>query len=208
VRCAGDVVFFKDGGRLAWEAVTGRRQRARRRGGEPARCRDAGAPAPCCVSLATEETRLPRAGLCEVPSADGTTVVRIELKRWNRGRQPRAFRGAFERATRETRPEGLEQYFDADQVAGRLGVRNRRAADRFHPLGTSGAKKLKDFLIDRKVPASLRPGLVLLCDERRVLWVTGVQVGHAARLRANTETILRVRLRARRNALLERWEER
>jgi tRNA(Ile)-lysidine synthase len=55
-------------------------------------------------------------------------------------------------------------------------VRNRRNGDRFHPLGLTGSKKLKDFLIDRKIPAEIRDRLPLLLWNDEIVWIGGVEI--------------------------------
>jgi tRNA(Ile)-lysidine synthase len=57
-------------------------------------------------------------------------------------------------------------------VAWPLWVRGRRPGDRFRPEGGRGSKKLKAWLIDRKVPREARDGLVVVADAAgRVLLV-------------------------------------
>ena len=56
-----------------------------------------------------------------------------------------------------------------EQVPWPLAMRGRRPGDRFRPDGGAGAKKLKAWLIDRKVPRERRDGLVLLACGRDVL---------------------------------------
>ncbi|HYR27721.1 MAG TPA: tRNA lysidine(34) synthetase TilS [Thermoanaerobaculia bacterium] len=58
----------------------------------------------------------------------------------------------------------------------RFVVRNRRRGDRFQPLGLTVPKKLKDFLIDRKIPAGVRDRLPLLVWNGEIVWVGGVEV--------------------------------
>jgi tRNA(Ile)-lysidine synthase len=55
-------------------------------------------------------------------------------------------------------------------------VRNRRDGDRFHPLGAPGSKKLKDFLIDRKIPLEKRDRIPLLVWHGEIVWVAGVEI--------------------------------
>lgn len=57
-----------------------------------------------------------------------------------------------------------------------LVLRTRRPGDRFRPDGGRGSKKLKDWLIDRKVPREARDRLLLLVDGPRVLALAGLPV--------------------------------
>jgi len=53
-----------------------------------------------------------------------------------------------------------------------LELRTRRPGDRFRPERGRGGKKLKSWLIDRKIPRSRRDALVVLADAGgRVLWL-------------------------------------
>ena len=45
-----------------------------------------------------------------------------------------------------------EFYFDADQLTFPLYARPRKPGDRFQPLGLDGSKKVKDLLINAKIP--------------------------------------------------------
>jgi tRNA(Ile)-lysidine synthase len=64
-----------------------------------------------------------------------------------------------------------------------LAIRSRRPGDRFHPLGAPGARKLQDFLVDRKVPRAERDCLPLVVDGRdRIVWVVGHSVGEDFRV--------------------------
>ncbi len=61
-------------------------------------------------------------------------------------------------------------------AAARFIVRNRRNGDRFQPLGLTSPKKLKDFLIDRKIAADVRDRLPLLLWNDEIVWIGGVEV--------------------------------
>ncbi len=54
-----------------------------------------------------------------------------------------------------------------------LTVRNRQQGDRFQPYGMHGTKKIKDFLIDAKVPRDERDSLPLLVCGNQILWLIG-----------------------------------
>jgi tRNA(Ile)-lysidine synthase len=58
-------------------------------------------------------------------------------------------------------------------------VRSRKTGDRFQPLGMDKSKKLKDFLIDRKIPAEVRDRIPLLVWEGEIVWVAGVEISEA-----------------------------
>jgi len=58
-------------------------------------------------------------------------------------------------------------------------IRNRRQGDRFQPLGMSHEKKLKDFLIDRKIPIEARDRIPLLVWRGKIVCVTGVEISEA-----------------------------
>ncbi|MBP8743450.1 MAG: tRNA lysidine(34) synthetase TilS, partial [Acidaminococcaceae bacterium] len=59
-------------------------------------------------------------------------------------------------------------------VAGIIEVRNRKNGDRFRTKN-GYAKKLKEYLIDKKLPQAERDKLLLVCDGSDVLWLIGEQ---------------------------------
>ncbi|AMA74508.1 tRNA lysidine(34) synthetase TilS [Aneurinibacillus thermoaerophilus] len=71
--------------------------------------------------------------------------------------------------------EGTYAVFDPAGVKGRLYVRQRRAGDRMTPQGMSGSKKVKDILIDMKIPRLARERIPLLTDGEHILWIPGVK---------------------------------
>lgn len=87
-------------------------------------------------------------------------------------------------------PDPLREVVDADKVGSLLQVRARKPGDPFHPLGAAGKKKLKSFLIDRKVPERHRDGLALVCKGDEIVWVAGVRIGHPFRVLPSTKRFL------------------
>lgn len=72
-----------------------------------------------------------------------------------------------------------------------LAVRSRRPGDRFHPLGAPGARKLKEFFIDRKVPRHERDRTPLVVDASgRIAWVVGHAIAEAFKLTGSETSIL------------------
>jgi tRNA(Ile)-lysidine synthase len=78
---------------------------------------------------------------------------------------------------RVSRANGNGQPFQLPRGAdAHFVVRNRRDGDRFRPLGLGGEKKLKDLLIDRKIPVEIRDRIPLLVWNDRIVWVAGVEI--------------------------------
>jgi tRNA(Ile)-lysidine synthase len=83
---------------------------------------------------------------------------------------------------------------DFDDLDFPLTLRSFRPGDRFQPLGMEGEKKVKDLFMDCKIPALQRKRIPLLFREDRLLWVAGVRIDHRARLKPETQRILRAEL--------------
>lgn len=67
-----------------------------------------------------------------------------------------------------------------------LRVRSRRPGDRIQPLGCDYRRKLKDVLIDAKVPRTVRDQLPLLAVDDSPVWVPGVTIDHRFRVRGES----------------------
>jgi tRNA(Ile)-lysidine synthase len=83
---------------------------------------------------------------------------------------------------------------DFDRLEWPLTLRRRKDGDVFHPLGMQGTKKVKDFLIDQKIPFIEREDLWLLCSGTRIVWLAGYRLDHRFRVNAETRQVLRIRL--------------
>ena len=89
------------------------------------------------------------------------------------------------------REEGTE-WFDADAVGTPVRLRHWRAGDRFHSLGLSGPARLQNLFVNRKVPASLRRGLVVAeRQEGGLFWVESLPPGEPFKVTESTRRILK-----------------
>jgi tRNA(Ile)-lysidine synthase len=120
---------------------------------------------------------LPVPGSASGPSALG--VVRAELRRRTEDFNPRRLPGLPWRAV-----------LDWEKVSPPLEVRSRLTGDRYRPLGAPGSRKLKEVLIDAKVPRPNRDRLPLVCDSRTILWAAGLPPSHHARVTPSTKKLL------------------
>lgn len=66
----------------------------------------------------------------------------------------------------------------------RVIVRSRRPGDRVQPFGCSYTRRLKDVLIDRRVPRCERGRLPLLEVDSQLVWIPGVTICEEARVGA------------------------
>jgi tRNA(Ile)-lysidine synthase len=71
--------------------------------------------------------------------------------------------------------QGREAYLDSEAVGSACVLRPRRPGDRFCPLGMGGwSKRVNEFMINEKIPASWREHIPLLVnEEERIVWVCG-----------------------------------
>ncbi|HYV86393.1 MAG TPA: tRNA lysidine(34) synthetase TilS [Patescibacteria group bacterium] len=79
---------------------------------------------------------------------------------------------------------------DADLLPGPLLVRPRRPGDRFVPLGGPGTRKVKSFLIDRKVPVAERGRIPLVLENGRIAWIVGHRIDDRFKVTPATRRIL------------------
>ncbi len=89
---------------------------------------------------------------------------------------------------------------DFDRVRLPVSIRRRMDGDRFSPLGMTGTKKLKDFLMDEKIPLAERDRMPVLVDaDNRILCVFNPESRRGAiddrtRITGRTKRVLQVRI--------------
>ncbi|MFY9114279.1 MAG: tRNA lysidine(34) synthetase TilS [Dethiobacteria bacterium] len=89
-----------------------------------------------------------------------------------------------------------EAYLDYERLSLPLAVTCRWAGARFRPLGMDGRKKkLKDYLIDRKIPRQERDHLPLVVSGTDIAWVTGLGIAHPFRITTGTRRALVIRFK-------------
>lgn len=83
---------------------------------------------------------------------------------------------------------------DADLVKFPLKLRPWIEGDWFVPLGMNGKKKVSDLLIDRKVPANLKPETWVLVSDVSLVWVLGQQLDNRFKITTATQEVLEITL--------------
>lgn len=82
---------------------------------------------------------------------------------------------------------------DCDRIGNNLFIRTRRPGDYIVINRQGGKKKLKEYLIEEKIPAGQRNHILLLAQGREILWVIGHRVSEAYRVSPETKRILEIR---------------
>ncbi|MCK8827504.1 tRNA lysidine(34) synthetase TilS [Natroniella acetigena] len=82
-------------------------------------------------------------------------------------------------------------HLDFSKIGSEFYLRQRQEGDRFYPLGMTGSKKIKDFLIDEKVPLALRDKIPIFTTlEGKIFWVGKLRVDERFKVTQETEKIL------------------
>jgi len=80
-------------------------------------------------------------------------------------------------------PCGKTALLSKKGISDSLWVRKRLSGDRFIPIGMEREKKLKDFLVDRKVPRAARDLIPIVLDgQGDIVWVGGIEISRKAAL--------------------------
>ena len=130
------------------------------------------------------KARTGRKGIKHFLRMDGPGTYRGKLKMPGRGGSVAGYPQDFVWEERARIPPGRIRRlaegercaaFDKEMVASPLSVRPLRAGDRIRPFGLDADKKVKEILIDRKVPREERWGRPIVCDASgTILWIPGV----------------------------------
>lgn len=90
-------------------------------------------------------------------------------------------------------PSKYRAYLDYDLLpSGEPVVRGRWPGARFHPQGAAGKKKLKDVMIDHKIPQHRRDYIPLVTIGDEVVWAVGLRIAHPYRVTAQTGKVLQL----------------
>lgn len=92
-------------------------------------------------------------------------------------------------------PSPLVAYFDPRRIASPLVVRVPREGDRLRPLGMAGTKRVRDLLMEARVPRWERARWPLLCDGQGIVWVVGVWMSGDHRVMPDATEVLTVEAR-------------
>lgn len=81
-----------------------------------------------------------------------------------------------------------------DTITNNVCLRTRRTGDYLVIDGKGGRKKLKDYLIDQKVPREERDRVILLAQGSHILWVAGYRISEGAKVTADTKGLIQIQM--------------
>ncbi|MBS6195429.1 MAG: tRNA lysidine(34) synthetase TilS [Clostridiales bacterium] len=87
------------------------------------------------------------------------------------------------------------KWLDYDKIKDSLVFRHRCPGDRIRVHPSGGSRKLKDYLIDRKIPQKERDGLCMIAEGQEILWIIGDRISQKYKVSDTTRQILHIRIR-------------
>ncbi len=84
----------------------------------------------------------------------------------------------------------LNGAIDCDKIVGKLVIRNRRAGDKFCPLGRGVTKSLKNIFAEMDIPFEERDKIPMVADDRGILWMPGQRVAQRAAADKDSQNIV------------------
>lgn len=86
------------------------------------------------------------------------------------------------------------KWFDYDKIKGSMLLRTRQEKDYFIINAQGGRKKLKNYLIEEKIPREQRDKLLLLADGIHLIWAIGYRISEDIKVTEHTKRILEIQV--------------
>lgn len=107
------------------------------------------------------------------------------------------YRFRFEVVAREKLDSEIPQkdytkWFDYDKIKDSLAIRNRRKGDYFVLDAAGHHKKLEDYFVNEKIPASHRDEQLLLAGEDEIFWIVGGRMAYGTGISDATRWVLEI----------------
>ncbi len=86
------------------------------------------------------------------------------------------------------------KWFDYDKISNTLLVRTRQAGDYLTIDEKEAQKSLQDYLVNEKVPKSMRDEVLVLADDHHIVWVLGKRISTHYKVTEHTKRILQIHI--------------
>jgi len=83
-------------------------------------------------------------------------------------------------------------FFDPDELTFPLKLRPWKQGDAFYPLGMAGKKKVSDFMIDSKIPVTLKKEVLVLESDGQIAWIVGHRMDNRFKITSKTARMLKL----------------
>lgn len=90
------------------------------------------------------------------------------------------------------RKKAYTKQFDYDKIKKGFFVRTRQKGDYFVLDADGHHKKLKDYMIDEKIPARLRDSIPVLAIDNEIIWLVGKRIGASFKVTESTTHIIEI----------------
>lgn len=91
----------------------------------------------------------------------------------------------------------IEVFFDLDCLESKeISFRNRKAGDKYKPVGMEHNKKIKDIFVDEKVPLNWREQIPVVLSGEKIVLLAGYRPASFCKVTSDTKRILKLRLTA------------
>lgn len=87
--------------------------------------------------------------------------------------------------------EPYTKWFDYDKITNDIVFRTRQSGDKIVLAGV-GTKSVRRYMIDEKIPVSVRDRIPVLAMGSQILWIVGYRMSAAFQITEETESILQV----------------
>lgn len=84
-----------------------------------------------------------------------------------------------------------ERYFSIDGV-NEITIRTRKNGDTMIPFGMTGRKKVKDILINNKIPKDKRDLIPLILFNDEIVWISGIRSSNLYKIKKENKKLLKV----------------
>lgn len=81
-----------------------------------------------------------------------------------------------------------------DTIKDNVCLRTRRTGDYLIVNRAGGKKKLKDYMIDQKIPREERDHVLLLAEGSHILWVVGWRISEGAKVTEYSDKIIKIQM--------------
>lgn len=88
-------------------------------------------------------------------------------------------------------------YLDGAHINFPIVVRSWAEGDEFVPLGMSGKKKISDFMIDNKIPLTLKKHIPLFAIGDEIFWIGGYRIADRFKITDQTKEVLSIKITRR-----------